>query len=495
MDENYNTTHSVSYEGVSPARALSGITNFYDEGIKPKGNVSYSLSVEGDNKVLLNDIAEDILDYDVKNGTELYDWLNFIENGEIGNNKTQFFIAIAGEILSKYGIKGNINVSRRAVNRKKHTNNEDHNLGVKEWADVVLTINDPIIITRYNNEPNAYRVYTLALINGKNICVGVDVTATNGVEITKISTAFGRDIRKVQSSKVEEVLYDKESEKAEEQISGSDNSHLYAQQPFDNKDTASNPKNQISEQDSFSLSREQEDIERVAKENGTWLKAPNGKGTNLSPEQWVSVRTKAFKEWFGDWENDPENASKVVDENGEPRVMHHGSSWRPLQETDGRAVFNMEDGALGKGAYFTSAFPEAADYARDSLDNWDLSEDEIDDDGYVTDVFLNVRDDAQILRDNAYGNDSFIVVATSPNQIKSATENIGTFDSANDDIRYSLNRDDVTIATPEMEAEANEELSREAMLLAQLDEAQSALPALSQVSFSIPMAVGVLSHC
>ena len=43
------------------------------------------------------------------------------------------------------------------------------------------------------------------------------------------------------------------------------------------------------------------------------------------------------------------------------------------------------------------------------------------------------------------------------------------------------------------EAEANEELSKEAMLLAQLDEAQSALPALSQVSFSIPMAVDVRS--
>jgi hypothetical protein len=42
MDENYNTAHSASYEGVSPARVLSGITSFYDEGIKPKGNVSYS---------------------------------------------------------------------------------------------------------------------------------------------------------------------------------------------------------------------------------------------------------------------------------------------------------------------------------------------------------------------------------------------------------------------------------------------------------------------
>lgn len=256
MDENYNTAHSASYEGVSPARVLSGITNFYDEGIKPKGNVSYSLSREDGNKVSLNDIAEGILDYDAKNGTELFDWLNFVENGEIGKNKTQFFIAIAGETLSKYGIRGNINVSRKAVNKKKHTDNEDHNLGVKEWADVVSTINNPIIISRYNNEPNAYRIYTLAQINGKNICVGVDVNATNGVEITKISTAFGRDIRKVQSSKVEEVLYDKEREKAEEQISGSDNSHLYAQQPFDSKDTTTNPKNQISEQESFSLNRD-----------------------------------------------------------------------------------------------------------------------------------------------------------------------------------------------------------------------------------------------
>ena len=43
MDENYNTVHSVSYDSVSPARVLSGITNFYDKGIKPKGNVSYSV--------------------------------------------------------------------------------------------------------------------------------------------------------------------------------------------------------------------------------------------------------------------------------------------------------------------------------------------------------------------------------------------------------------------------------------------------------------------
>lgn len=39
-----------------------------------------------------------------------------------------------------------------------------------------------------------------------------------------------------------------------------------------------------------------------AKANGTYLKAPNGNDTNLTPKQWAQVRTKAFKEWFGDWE-------------------------------------------------------------------------------------------------------------------------------------------------------------------------------------------------
>ena len=51
------------------------------------------------------------------------------------------------------------------------------------------------------------------------------------------------------------------------------------------------------------------------------LLAPNGKPSNLTPEQYKLVRLPEFKAWFGDWENDPENASKVVDENGEPKVV------------------------------------------------------------------------------------------------------------------------------------------------------------------------------
>lgn len=55
------------------------------------------------------------------------------------------------------------------------------------------------------------------------------------------------------------------------------------------------------------------------------LLAPNGQPSNLTPEQYKLVRTPQFKAWFGDWENDPANASKVVDVNGEPLVVYHGT--------------------------------------------------------------------------------------------------------------------------------------------------------------------------
>ena len=43
-------------------------------------------------------------------------------------------------------------------------------------------------------------------------------------------------------------------------------------------------------------------IKQYAIANGTFMLAPNGNKSNLSERQWLQVRTRAFKEWFGDWE-------------------------------------------------------------------------------------------------------------------------------------------------------------------------------------------------
>jgi len=92
----------------------------------------------------------------------------------------------------------------------------------------------------------------------------------------------------------------------------------------------------IEKTDLFSL-RIMDEADGIAgKYRGTdqYLKAPNGKPSNLNEKQWAQVRTKAFKEWFGDWENDPANASKVVDENGEPLVVYHGTGAGVIEEYD-----------------------------------------------------------------------------------------------------------------------------------------------------------------
>ena len=55
------------------------------------------------------------------------------------------------------------------------------------------------------------------------------------------------------------------------------------------------------------ISEAQKQYEEVkSKYVGTplWMKAPNGKRTNLTEEQWIQVRTPNFKRWFGDWEKE-----------------------------------------------------------------------------------------------------------------------------------------------------------------------------------------------
>lgn len=87
------------------------------------------------------------------------------------------------------------------------------------------------------------------------------------------------------------------------------------------------------------------------------LIAPNGKPSNLNAEQYKLVRTPAFKKWFGDWENDPENASKVVDENGEPLVVYH-STEKKFNEFDYTTMNDTANYYDIIGFYFTAIKPK-----------------------------------------------------------------------------------------------------------------------------------------
>ena len=93
------------------------------------------------------------------------------------------------------------------------------------------------------------------------------------------------------------------------------------------------------------------------------LLAPNGKPSNLTPEQYKLVRTPEFKAWFGDWENSPLTASKIVDFNGEPLVVYHRSKIK-FHEFDLNKQLN---GWLGKGFYFSVNKDEFKEYGNKLL--------------------------------------------------------------------------------------------------------------------------------
>lgn len=79
-----------------------------------------------------------------------------------------------------------------------------------------------------------------------------------------------------------------------------------------------------------------------------WLKAPNGKPTKLTEKQWLQVRTPSFKEWFGDWENDPDNASQILDENGEPLAVYHGTPTAEFETFNTDATYTTADKEVAK---------------------------------------------------------------------------------------------------------------------------------------------------
>ena len=108
--------------------------------------------------------------------------------------------------------------------------------------------------------------------------------------------------------------------------------------------------------------------------------APNGKPSNLTPEQYKLVRTPEFKAWFGDWQNDPANASKVIDEETkEPLVVYHGYL---VGGGAGKKFYEFKN----LPAFFSKTKKFAYEYA--STKSMDA---ELDADIYVYACFLNIK--------------------------------------------------------------------------------------------------------
>ena len=199
--------------------------------------------------------------------------------------------------------------------------------------------------------------------------------------------------------------------------------------------------------------QEMDDILKNAPRNAEGkLLANNGEVSNLTEKQYAQVRTKAFKDWFGDWENNPKEASKVVDENGEPLVVYHRTPNKFTKFDKDFIGTTTDSGQYGKGFYF------GLESNRGSGNNLIPSFLNIRNPYYITKAsrtsvlaYLFKRDKSKYpmwadrfsteeindlnSKDGVIDKvEDYEFVIADPNQIKSATDNSGTFSTSENNI-------------------------------------------------------------
>ena len=245
------------------------------------------------------------------------------------------------------------------------------------------------------------------------------------------------------------------------------------------------------------------------------------------------TQSKQFIRWFGDWQNSPAKASKVVDNNGEPLVLYHqtgkefttfdtkqkgsgkfdsemptGIFMKPTNNDIGvggniqmplyasiknplivnnrselikfydknvqgytkaksaidsvnkeyKAKFNEEmkreneeyqklwnakkNGEISEEEYQKSISRDALDEIMEEWEN-KVNEASHNAKALIDDYFKNSNYDGVIVNNDvgSFGRSTKTFIAFENTQIKSATDNIGTFDGNNPDIRYSLDED------------------------------------------------------
>jgi len=76
------------------------------------------------------------------------------------------------------------------------------------------------------------------------------------------------------------------------------------------------------------------------------------------------IYSKEFKDWFGDWENDEKNSSKVVDDSGKPLVVYHGTNFNFDVFDMSYNGKNYNDNASKIGIFFTTNKDDAKFYGK-----------------------------------------------------------------------------------------------------------------------------------
>lgn len=152
----------------------------------------------------------------------------------------------------------------------------------------------------------------------------------------------------------------------------------------------------------------------------------------------------------------PNPVSKVVDENGYPKVVYHGTKSNFTVFDRSKSEKKLHLNVLGDGNYFTVNKDAAAHFGENVIGayvnivnpyvfrghEYNTVADQIADEFSIDRSSIKGSQVQAFLKKKGYDGvitvDNNVVNAFDSNQIKDATGNIGTFDKGNPDIRYSF---------------------------------------------------------
>jgi len=300
---------------------------------------------------------------------------------------------------------------------------QDHTFTVQELSSLPEKIADPIAVIydkrvgKANaSESNVDVIVEMAVASGKQVLVAVQINGNgrvNGIRIdtNKVATVHGNT--DCLTRLVEAI---NENEKGNVAVF------------YINKDKTTKV-----------LQRTGNPIPSGLSNLDGFIHSINDPGSPVKSRVSNVTESQQFKRWFGDWQNHPENSSKVVNADGTPKVVYHGSAEQFTTFSYGHIGSSTGVGILGDGFYFTDKKRLAKGYGKNlypvylqmknpyiatESDAYKLRTEDIQQQGYDGVVLRAPQGDVYMVFENT--------------QIKSATDNIGTFDGNNPDIRYSV---------------------------------------------------------
>ena len=347
-------------------------------------------------------------DYSKSFAEQVEDW----QNGKFPKNDA-LLVGRTPEVFRRIGLNDlPMTMNQTHVDYAVNGTKEDHQMSLVMLEHLPELLEHPVAIIESATRPNDSIVAIVdGTINGKNVIAPITIqtsSTANGVQIdaNHLASAYG----KKNAVNLLENALKKEN---------ADSVGVY----YLDKNRASNL-----------ISDPRVQFPSISEKTGL-IHSIFDAGGSVKQKSMEQTETRQFKRWFKD--------SKVVDEDGKPLIVYHGSDadFNAFDMTKGRANMDIQ------GAFFSPWDDDAAGYGG-NVKAFYLSIKNPADEGTAckalnrfkgqNEAGVKAREYLESLGYDGVNNGGEEYIAFHPEQIKSATDNVGLFDPMNPDTRYSL---------------------------------------------------------